>query len=66
MPDGKTALAFAAMFDRVEIVDVLLAAGADPHRRDNAGQRAIDLARLMGATATAALPALALEDRAES
>ncbi|WP_232631586.1 ankyrin repeat domain-containing protein [Methylobacterium sp. Leaf118] len=51
--DGtRTALMIAAMFDRTEIVALLLERGADPARRDAAGLSAADLARQMGAAAT--------------
>jgi hypothetical protein len=53
-PDGRTALMFAAMFDRVEIVELLVARGADPARRDAGGASAADLARGMGAARAAA------------
>jgi ankyrin repeat protein len=39
----------AAMFDRVEAMELLLARGADPRRRDARGVTALDLARGMGA-----------------
>lgn len=51
-PDGRTPLMIAAMFDRLEMVDLLLEAGADPARRDGGGAMAADLARKMGAQAT--------------
>ncbi len=53
-PDGKTALMMAAMFDRVDLLDLLLARGADPEARDAAGLTARDLADGMGAADTAA------------
>lgn len=53
--DGKTALMYAAMFDRVEIVKELLERRADPARRDASGASARDLATAMGATRAAAL-----------
>ncbi len=53
-PDGKTALMMAAMFDRTEMLDLLLARGADPTARDAAGMSPQDLADRMGATNTAA------------
>lgn len=40
---------FAAMFDRVEVVDLLLARGASTARRDAAGVTALALAQGMGA-----------------
>jgi len=45
----RTPLMVAAMFDRVEIADLLLAHGADPDRRDPAGRSLGDLAATMGA-----------------
>ena len=49
--DGtRTALMTAAMFDRVAIIDLLLAHGADPDRRDGAGLTAAEMAQSMGAT----------------
>jgi ankyrin repeat protein len=42
----------AAMFDRTEMVALLLENGADPDFRDAAGQSAADMARAMGAQAT--------------
>jgi uncharacterized protein len=53
-PDGKTALMMAAMFDRTEMLDLLLARGADKGARDAAGMTAQDLADRMGAANTAA------------
>ena len=53
-PDGKTALMMAAMFNRTDIVDLLLARGGDPEARDAAGLTARDLAEKMGAADTAA------------
>lgn len=54
--DGaRTALMLAAMFDRVAIVELLLARGADPARRDASGMNAAELARQMGAKETPAL-----------
>ncbi|MDV2982833.1 UNVERIFIED_CONTAM: ankyrin repeat domain-containing protein [Methylobacteriaceae bacterium AG10] len=53
--DGtRTALMVAAMFDRTEIVALLLAHGADPARRDATGMSAADMARQMGAKDTPA------------
>lgn len=48
-PDGKTALMYAAMFDRGAVVDVLLARGARADHRDSQGHTALDVARAMGA-----------------
>ena len=49
---SRTALMTAAMFDRTEMVALLLEHGADPDFRDAAGQSAADMARAMGAQAT--------------
>jgi ankyrin repeat protein len=58
--DGRTALMLAAMFNRSEIVDYLLAQGADPARQDARGANALAAAQTMGAVDTAArLQALA-------
>jgi ankyrin repeat protein len=51
----------AAMFNRTGIVDLLLAHGADPERRDAAGATAADLARQMGAVDTPAQLAAAAQ-----
>ena len=48
-PDGKTALFFAAMFDRVEAMEELLARGARPGHRDADQRTALDYAQAMGA-----------------
>ncbi|HIX62770.1 MAG TPA: ankyrin repeat domain-containing protein, partial [Candidatus Halomonas stercoripullorum] len=48
------ALMFAAMFNRCEIVECLLAQGADPQAQDSQGMTARDLAQAMGATDAAA------------
>jgi ankyrin repeat protein len=45
---------FAAMFDRLEAVDLLLRRGASPDRRDAGGATAAALACAMGARRTAA------------
>ncbi len=51
--DGsRTALMIAAMFNRTEMVDLLLAHGADPDLRDGAGLTAAEMAQSMGATDT--------------
>lgn len=52
--DGKTALMFAAMFNRVEIIDLLLASGADASLKTNDGKTALELAQAMGAAAAVA------------
>ena len=51
----RTPLMIAAMFDRVEIADALLDAGADPARRDGGGMDLHDLAGKMGAEKVPAL-----------
>jgi ankyrin repeat protein len=53
---------FAAMFDNAEIVEYLLAQGADPQRRESRGMTAGQLAVGMGAEKT---PALLGETRAD-
>jgi ankyrin repeat protein len=53
-PDGRTALMIAAMFNRVEIVDLRIARGANPDARDAGGFSARDAAEKMGAPDTAA------------
>ncbi|WP_313432483.1 ankyrin repeat domain-containing protein, partial [Pseudomonas sp.] len=58
--DGRTALMLAAMFNRTEIVDYLLAQGADPAHQDARGATALMAAQTMGAVdAAARLQALA-------
>ncbi|QXI44697.1 ankyrin repeat domain-containing protein [Pseudomonas wayambapalatensis] len=58
--DGRTALMLAAMFNRSEILDYLLAQGADPARQDARGATALVAAQTMGASEAAArLQALA-------
>ena len=54
-PSGRTALMFAAMFNRVAIAKLLMERGADPAARDGAGTTAYDAAIKMGAPDTAAL-----------
>lgn len=57
---ARSALMLAAMFNRLEIIDYLLAQGADPAHRDAAGATALMAARTMGAVNSAArLEALA-------
>jgi ankyrin repeat protein len=51
-PDGRTPLMYAAMFDRLEVLEVLLQSGADRDRPDRGGQRPLTLARTMGARRT--------------
>ncbi len=48
-PDGKTPLMFAAMFDRPEMIDLLLSRGADATRTDASGNTALSLACALGA-----------------
>ncbi len=48
-PGGRSAFMIAAMFDRVEILQLLHAQGADPWARDAAGLDALAAARKMGA-----------------
>jgi uncharacterized protein len=53
-PDGRTALMIAAMFNRVDIVEMLIARGANPSAQDGAGNTAFDVANGMGASDAAA------------
>lgn len=53
-PHGKTALMFAAMFNRIEIIELLLAHGADSSLKTSDGMTAFGLAQAMGADAAAA------------
>ena len=62
-PDGKTALMMAAMFNRAEIVELLLARGADPRRADMNGVTALTAAQSMGAQDTPELLTEALAGR---
>ena len=55
MSDGKTPLMFAAMFNRLEIIDLLLAHGADASLQANDGSTAQSLAQAMGAEAARTL-----------
>ncbi len=48
---GSTALIYATMFKKEEIVLLLLAHGADPHIKDAKGQTALYHAKLQGMTA---------------
>ena len=52
--DGRTALMMAAMFNRTEIIDYLISKGADPKAKDANGITALDAAKTMGATDSAA------------
>jgi uncharacterized protein len=52
-PDGRTALMFAGMFDRLEVLEELLARGANPRHQDAARRTAHDYACAMGARRTA-------------
>lgn len=42
--DGKTPLFWAAFYDKNDIINMLIEAGADPNVRDHAGSRAVDYA----------------------
>jgi hypothetical protein len=53
--DGKTPLMFAALFDRREVAELVLARGGDPHRCEAGGRSALDLAKAMGARRAAEL-----------
>jgi len=50
---GATAIIFAAMFDRADLVDILLEYGADPTVKDAGGLTAADHAKQKGFTALA-------------
>ncbi|NVZ58565.1 ankyrin repeat domain-containing protein [Pseudomonas edaphica] len=52
--DGRTALMLAAMFNRVKMVEYLLAQGANPKVTDAQGATALAAALTMGAADTAA------------
>lgn len=52
---GKPPLMYAAMFDRSDILQRLLQAGADPTATDGEGNTALKLAMAMGATDAVAL-----------
>ena len=59
-PDGRTALMYAAMFDRAEVVEALLRLGARADLTAADGSTALQCAKAMGAVRTAArLSALA-------
>ena len=45
---GQTALMFASLFNRIEVVELLMAKGADPTLRSIDGRSAIDLAESQG------------------
>jgi ankyrin repeat protein len=62
-PNGKTALMFAAMFNRADIARLLLARGADPFHVDADGNSLLDAARKMGAADTMELLAAATNER---
>jgi ankyrin repeat protein len=64
MADGKTALMFAAMFDKVEIIDILLENGADAFLQTSDGLIALTLAQAMGADAARAKLEKLSENRA--
>ena len=52
--DGRTALMYAAMFDRVDVIDVLLRHGARADRVDGDGRSAWQHAQAMDAGRAAA------------
>lgn len=54
-PGGRTAFMIAAMFNRVEIMQLLRAHGADPWVRDGSGLNALEATRHMGAEQAAQL-----------
>ena len=43
--DGWTPLHLAAMFGKVDVIQILLDAGADPYARDHNEKDAVDIAR---------------------
>ncbi|MBU2978742.1 ankyrin repeat domain-containing protein [Alteromonas sp. C1M14] len=45
---GQTALMFASLFDRTDIVETLLAEGADPQHKDKSGNSVADIALSQG------------------
>ncbi|MDO6415951.1 ankyrin repeat domain-containing protein [Sphingomonas sp. BIUV-7] len=51
---GQNAMMMAVLFNRTEILDLLIAAGADPHGRDAAGNTLASLAEAQGNDALAA------------
>lgn len=51
-PDGKTPLMFAAMFNQIEILELLLSKGADPTSTTEDGMTALKLAQSMNADLT--------------
>ena len=53
--DGKTALMMAAMFNRTEIIEHLIARGANPQAVDANGATALVAAAMMGAQDAQAL-----------
>jgi ankyrin repeat protein len=52
-PDGRTALMYAAMFDRVEMVEALLRHGARTDLEAADGHAALQCAEAMGAARAA-------------
>ena len=54
-PGGRTALMFAAMFNRLEMMTVLRQRGADPWAHDGGGLTALRAAEKMGAQEAAQL-----------
>jgi len=53
-PGGKTPLMFAAMFNRLEITNLLLAQGIDIDAKSSEGLSALELAQKIGAADTVA------------
>jgi ankyrin repeat protein len=51
-PGGKTPLMFAAMFNRTDMVRLLLERGANPLAEDSSGVTILDAAKRMGAAST--------------
>ncbi|MGE8396713.1 MAG: ankyrin repeat domain-containing protein, partial [Comamonas sp.] len=54
-PDGRTPLMFAAMFNRTDIVELLLDRGAQIDKQDNQGTTALACAMAMNAHDAVAL-----------
>jgi ankyrin repeat protein len=52
MPGTRTALMMAAMFNRCDVVDLLLTRGANPDARDGGGLSVLEAAHIMGAPDT--------------
>jgi len=53
--NGATALIFAAIFNRIELVKLLLDSGANPELRDDCENRALEHAQMQNASDIVAL-----------